>query len=118
MSSVSYEGMRFNQRELKALLEGRSGPVARDLGKRAIRVTNEARLNATGRQVSGATNSEGRGPNVDTGRLRSSIAFLIGTDTDGLYADVGTNVPYGYWLETGLRNGVTYPFLAPSLSVV
>lgn len=109
--------LRFDQAGLHRLLEGRNGPVARDLGRRAIKVTNEARLNATGRSVDGATNAEGRGPRVDTGRLRSSIAWEVGTDTEGLYADIGTNVPYGYWLETGLRNGVTYPFLVPALSV-
>jgi hypothetical protein len=74
-------------------------------------------LNATGRSVPGATNAAGRGPNVDTGRLRSSIAWRLGDDTEGLYADIGTNVPYGYYLETGLRNGVKYPFLVPALSV-
>ena len=108
---------RFDQAGLRNVLAGPNGPVARDLARRAIRVTNEARQNATGRQGEGATNAEGRGPRVDTGRLRSSIAWRIGTDTVGLYADIGTNVPYGYALETGLRNGVTYPFLVPALSV-
>lgn len=107
--------VRFDQAKLRRYLNGPSGDVARYLGKGAVRVTNEARLNATGRQVEGATNDAGRGPNVDTGRLRSSIAWEIGSDTEGLYADIGTNVPYGYWLETGLRNGVKYPFLVPAL---
>jgi hypothetical protein len=109
---------RFDRRGLENVLQGRRGPVARDLGKRAIRVLNEARLNATGRGVEGAVNPEGRGPNVDTGRLRSSLAFVIDTDSEGLYADVGTNVPYGYYLETGLRNGNRYPFLVPALVAV
>lgn len=107
--------VRFDQTRLRRYLNSPRGDVARHLGRGAIRVTNEARLNATGRQVDGATNADGRGPNVDTGRLRSSIAWEIGSDTEGLYADIGTNVPYGYWLETGLRNGVKYPFLAPAL---
>ena len=107
--------VRFDQANLRRYLNGPNGDVARHLARGAIRVTNEARLNATGRQVEGATNPEGRGPNVDTGRLRSSIAWQIGSDTAGLYADIGTNLSYGFWLETGLRNGVTYPFLRPSL---
>lgn len=107
--------VRLFDRELAALLKGRDGPVARDLARRAIRVTNEARLNATGRPVAGATNPEGRGPRVDTGRLRSSITWELGRDTLGVYADIGTNVPYGYYLETGLVNGVRYPFLTPAL---
>lgn len=109
--------VRFDHAALNRLLEGRTGPVARDLSKRAIRVTNEARLNATGRAVAGASNPEGRGPRVDTGRLRSSIAWQIGRDGEGLFADIGTSVPYGYFLETGLSNGNTYPFLKPALSV-
>lgn len=109
--------LRMDAAGLKRLLEGPNGPVARDLAKRAIRVESEAKLNATGRSVEGATNPESRGPRVDTGRLRSSISWRMGRDTDGLYADIGTNVPYGYWLETGLRNGATYPFLVPALKV-
>lgn len=115
MSSVEF---RFDQAGLRRLLNSPQGPVARDLGRRAERVRREAVLNATGRAVEGATNAEGRGPRVDTGRLRSSIAWQLGSDTVGLYADIGTNVPYGYWLETGLRNGVKYPFLLPALSAV
>lgn len=114
MSEVT--GFRFDQAGLRRLLVSESGPVGRDLGRRAIRVTNAARLNATGRAIEGANNPEGRGPRVDTGRLRSSIAWEMGKDGAGLYADIGTNVPYGYFLETGLRNGATYPFLRPALS--
>lgn len=101
---------------LRLLLAGAEGAVGRDLLRRAIRVQNAAKLNATGRSVAGATNAEGRGPRVDTGRLRSSIAVDIRTEASGLVARVGTNVEYGYYLETGLRNGVTYPFLKPALT--
>lgn len=107
--------VRLYDRELAVLLKGRDGPVARDLGRRAINVTNQARLNATGRPVVGAMNPEGRGPRVQTGRLRSSITWELGRDAIGLFADVGTNVPYGLYLETGLSNGARYPFLTPAL---
>lgn len=101
---------------LRALLTGDSGGLARDLSRRAIRVTNHAKLNATGRQVEGANNPEGRGPRVQTGRLRSSITWELRHGADGqLEARVGTNVEYGYYLETGLRGGRTYPFLRPAL---
>lgn len=110
------EGFVLDRQGLRRLMRGPQGPVARELGRRAIRVESAAKLNATGRAVEGATNAAGRGPRVDTGRLRSSITWRLGTDTVGLYAEIGTNVPYGYWLETGLRNGVTYPFLRPALS--
>lgn len=100
---------------LRRLFHDPHGGIAREMGKRAIRVRNAAVLNATGRQVVGATNPEGRGPRVDTGRLRSSLAWALMVDEHGVFARVGTNVVYGYWLETGLRNGVTYPFLRPAL---
>lgn len=101
---------------IRRLLTGPQGGVARDLAQRAIRVQNAAKLYATGRPAPGATNPEGRGPRVDTGRLRSSITWELRQDSEGLAARVGTNVEYGYYLETGLRNGVTYPFLRPALS--
>ena len=104
-----------NERGLRRLMMDPHGGIAREMGKRAVRVRNAAVLNATGRQVVGATNPEGRGPRVDTGRLRSSIAWALVTDSGGVFARVGTNVRYGYYLETGLRNGVTYPFLKPAL---
>jgi Bacteriophage HK97-gp10, putative tail-component len=104
-----------NDRALALLLNDRNGGLARDLARRAIRVQNEAKLNATGRTVAGANNPGNRGPRVDTNNLRSSIAWEIVRDRDGIFARVGTNVEYGYYLETGLRNGATYPFLRPAL---
>jgi len=101
---------------LAALLNGPHGGVARDLARRAIRVQNQAKINATGGQVAGANNPEGRGPRVDTGRLRSSIAWELREEGGSLSARIGTNVEYGYYLETGLRNGATYPFLKPALA--
>ena len=104
-----------HDRALRQLFHDPNGGIARDMGRRAIRVRNAAVLNATGRQVVGATNPEGRGPRVDTGNLRSSIAWGLRSDAASVFARVGTNVIYGYYLETGLRNGVTYPFLRPAL---
>lgn len=100
---------------LQSLFHDQNGGLARMLARRAIRVQNQAKLNATGRQVAGANNPEGRGPRVDTNRLRSSIAWGIFEDHDGVFAKIGTNVEYGFYLETGLRNGATYPFLKPAL---
>jgi len=100
---------------LRRLLTGQHGGVARDLTRRVIRVQNQARINATGARVVGASNPESRGPRVDTGRLRASIHWEIREDNLGLEGRIGTNVEYGYYLETGLRNGRTYPFLVPAL---
>lgn len=101
---------------MHALLSSPQGAVARDLARRAINVQNRARLNATGAApLDGATNAEQRGPRVRTGRLRSSIAWEIVPVGGSIAARIGTNVEYGLYLETGLRNGVTYPFLRPAL---
>ena len=113
---MSVTDFDWDEAGLRRLLRGHHGAVARDLARRAVRVESEAKQNATGRGVAGARNPEGRGPRVDTGRLRSSITWRIAEDSLGLYADIGTNVPYALPLETGLRNGATYPFLGPALS--
>lgn len=97
----------FNDREFDRVFLSPEGPVGVELGAAAIRVESAAKINASGRP----------GPNVRTGRLRSSIQWGYGVDEHGLYADVGTNVPYGEYLETGnTRNGARYPFLQPALA--
>ena len=101
---------------LQEFLNGEDGPIFRELVAMAQRVEAQAKLNASGIPVTGANNPEGRGPNVRTGRLRSSITWLPGRDAIGPFVDVGTPVIYGRYLETGLRNGRTYPFLRPALS--
>jgi len=111
------QGVRIveNPAALRRLLTGQHGGVARDLARRVVRVQNQARINATGARGGGASNPESRGPRVDTGRLRASIHWEIREDAQGLEGRIGTNVEYGYYLETGLRNGRTYPFLVPAL---
>lgn len=99
------EKVSINQTALQQLLRGRNGPIARDLGRRAIRVESAAKLNASGRP----------GPKVRTGRLRSSISWGIGEDGRGLYAVIGTNVYYAKWLELGSNTAPAYPFLRPAL---
>jgi hypothetical protein len=90
------------------LLNGRQGDVAADLAQKGRLAETLAKQQASGRP----------GPNVVTGRLRSSITWEIGVDARGLYMDYGTNVEYGRYLELGLRNGVRYPFLSPVLPAV
>lgn len=105
-----------NETGLHLLLTSRRGPVGRDLERRLINCVNLAKVYATGAPTALATNPYGRGPRVRTGRLRSSIAYEIETTGLGLVGRYGTNVVYGRYLETGLRNGVTYPFLRPAIS--
>lgn len=100
------------------LLDTPHGAVGLDLERRLINCVNLAKVFATGAPTELARNPEGRGPRVRTGRLRSSIAHEVEATPTGLVGRYGSNVPYAYYLETGLRNGSTYPFLLPALSAV
>ena len=71
-----------------------AGGVGLDLARRAIAVETAAKINASGRP----------GPNVDTGRLRSSITWEFGEDLLGIYVDIGTNVEYAPYVELGHPN--------------
>lgn len=110
MSTGEFEAMtfRWNEHALHETFFSPYGPVAKDLSQRAIRVESAAKLNASGRP----------GPRVQTGRLRSSIAWRLVPDPLGLAAEIGTNVEYAYYLEvTGVGAAqVRYPFLKPALS--
>lgn len=75
----------YHQAALEALLRGPSGAVARDLGRRAIRVESRAKQLCP----------------VDTGRLRSSITWRIVFGLGGLNAVVGTNVAYAVFVHEG-----------------
>ena len=76
---------------LERLLTGPDGPVARELGQRAVRIESSAKLIATG------------APKVQTGRYRSSITWRLGADARGLFAQIGSNVAYARFLEDGTR---------------
>lgn len=101
---------------LHTLLASRSGPVGRDLERRLIGCVSLAKVYASGAPTPLATNPHGRGPRVRTDRLRSSIAYEIEETGTGLIGRYGSNVRYALFLETGLRDGSTYPFLRPAIS--
>jgi phage gpG-like protein len=96
----------FNEGALLALLQGSDGGVARDLVQRAVRVESQAKVNASGGPP---------GPNVRTGRLRSSITHQVARDSQGLYADIGSNVEYAAYVELGTRFMHPRPYLRPAL---
>lgn len=87
-------------------LHSPAGPVARDLARRAQRIQSQAVVNASGRP----------GPNVVTGRLRSSIHWRLVSDAAGLYALVGTTVYYARYVEFGTDRSGPYPFLRPAMA--
>lgn len=112
--AAAVANFRVNEAELRRFLNGRDGPVYRNLVRRAIAVEASAKRHATGRP----------GPNVRTGRLRGSITWRPGRDERGPYVDVGTNVHYAPFVELGhnvVRSGrivgraPAYPFLRPAL---
>lgn len=64
-----------------------------------------------------SVNQGGRGPRVKTGRLHESINGRVERAANGeLVGQVGTDVPYSFYLETGVRGGGTFPFLTPALA--
>ena len=75
----------MNRSELNRLLVSPSSPVAVDLGKRAQRVAASAKRRAPRK----------------TGALKASIGWQIGEDDQGLYADIGSTVPYARPVEQG-----------------
>lgn len=103
--ALAQKAFRWHEVQLQELLRGPTGPVARDVVRRAIRVEGLAKENATHRP----------GPMVRSGRLRGSITWRLGQDALGVYADVGTAVEYGYYLEHGTSKMRAYPFLGPAL---
>lgn len=54
-------------------------------------------------------------PNVRTGVLRGSIAHRLRRDGEGIIAEVGSRVEYGYWVEFGTSRSRPHPFLTPAL---
>lgn len=102
------------------VLEAPEGPVGEDLTRRAQEVLAQATTNAEGAQVPGAMNAQGRGPRIRTGNLSTSLRYTIETDS-GLHAEVGSDVFYSTYLETGFMGGwnhdipLKFPFLVPAL---
>lgn len=102
------EGLIWNEAALQAFIRGKDGAVAQDLARRAIRVETAAKVNASHSPPS----VPGSGPAVRTGRLRASIAWQLGEDGEGLYAEIGTNVVYAPYVEINNNR----PFLKPALA--
>lgn len=62
--------------------------------------------------IYGAVRSQpGEPPRKQQGRLLGSVAFEV----DGLEARVGTNLPYGKWLELGTKHIAPRPWLRRAL---
>lgn len=64
------------------------------LAEIGVAIESSAKEHASGRP----------GPNVITGRLRSSIHWVLGEDELSLFTDIGPSVLYGKWVEKGHPN--------------
>lgn len=95
----------WDGKALDTLFSSTSGPVAKMLKRKGIAVQRAAKKNASGRP----------GPNVQTGRLRSSITEELGVDGDELVERIGTDVSYAPYVELGTSRAPAYPFLRPAL---
>lgn len=89
----------FDQAGLAALFDSTSGPIAKDLKRRGIKVQRRARQLAP----------------VDTGRLRSSIGEELARSGSLLIERVGTDVDYAAFQELGTSRTPAHPYLRPAL---
>lgn len=77
--------VRIDQRQLKALLSGRDGPVYQDIMQRGNRVLAEAvRICPT-----------------DEGRLRNSLKMEMRLEDGVPVARIGSNLPYALYVHEG-----------------
>lgn len=70
------------------------------------------------RAVIHRASAPGQPPAVDTGQLRSSYTWRLGSDVRGDYVEVGTNVKTAPWLEFGTRRMRPRPHLRPSIETM
>lgn len=97
----------------------------------ALVIERQAKINASSGAHAYGTPTPARpgtGPAIISGNLRRSITHSPITFVNGAWetkvgtaigfpAPYGSRTPankYGFYLETGLRNGSTYPFLVPA----
>lgn len=95
----------WDRKALETVFASPNGPTAKMLKRKGIAVQRAAKKNASGRP----------GPNVQTGRLRSSITEELGQDGDELVERIGTDVSYAIFVEVGTSHAPAYPFLRPAL---
>jgi len=88
-----------------------SNEVDKAILKSALKVEGDAKKMFKG---SNEESGPGEPPRAQTGRLRASITHRLGDDGGETYAEVGTSVPYGFWLEFGTSKMSPHPFLTPA----
>ena len=106
--NISIAAFRWNEAGYRELL---SGPIYKDLIRRALRVEASAKQHASTPPPS----QPGGGPSVRTGRLWGSITWRPGADPVSPYVDVGSAVFYAPFVELGTSRMAARPFLRPAL---
>ena len=61
------------------------------------------------------TKSPPEHPQVQTGRLRSSIIHQVTNDSNSITAEIGSNVVYSKYLEFGTSHHSPFPWLFPAV---
>lgn len=84
MATISFR-WELNESELREFTLGSTGPIVRDLERRATAVVNGAKRRCP----------------VNTGRLRASITKEVIIDSNSPVARVGTNVEYAIFVHNG-----------------
>jgi hypothetical protein len=105
----------WNDATLNELRRGLHGPAAQQLSRLAIRC--ESSIKSKMGQVAPPA-PPGHPPATRTGRLWGSITWVLGEDSQGVFAAVGTNVFYGPFLEGGTSRMAARPFLRPGVEEV
>lgn len=109
---------------IESLLNSPSGPVAKDLARRAIQVETAAKrlMSQPGRGrtyrrggVTHRASAPGDPPATDLGRLRAATTSQLAVDERGLHARIGSNYPVQLFLELGTRKMAARPHLRPAL---
>lgn len=91
--------VKLDESGLRQILQGNDGPVFQELQRRVLKVHAAAVQNCP----------------VDTGRLRSSIRWSMGTDSQGLVGLVGSDVEYAGYINDGTWKMSARPFLTNAL---
>lgn len=94
----------INEGALHAAL-GMHGAPGKMLARIGVKFESRAKYYASG--------NEG-GPNVDTGRFRSSLTWELGEDGEGPYVNCGSNVEYAVFLELGTSRMEARPSIIPA----
>jgi HK97 gp10 family phage protein len=94
--------VRIDGAALAKQLNAESGPLVKEVLKRALQVESRAKMLCP----------------VDTGRLRSSITSAVEKEGDTIVGVVGTNVEYASYVEFGTSRLEAHPFLIPAVYAV